>query len=241
MNVMHAALLWQGCLCTLSATLPHAAFCAQRARCNQCCCRMPSVPQALEAALAEQRQTVSQLRAAAAAAQGEHQATVGGLLAELADKSSQLVDAERRFSQLESLIGRIASRTGGVQAGGGVRQQQQQYQAPQMPQVQRPSSAQGLMFGGGAAAGRLSGQQQLSAGGALGVGGGPGLGFAAVKQQQQQWEQQQQGLLSSLRGSRDQQQQQQQGIGAGWGAADGSVFRSAGGYTGSPSGGGIGY
>jgi hypothetical protein len=205
---------------------------------DQCCCHAPTALQALEAALTEQRQTVAQLRAAAAAAQGEHQATVGGLLAELADKSSQLVDAERRFSQLEARIGRIASRTGGAQAGVGPRQQQQQYQVPQM---QRPSSAQGLMSGRGAAAGRLPGQQPLSAGGAMRVGSGLGLRFAAVKQQQQQWEQQQQGLLSSLRGSRDQQQQQQQGIGAGWNAADSSMLGSAGGYRGSPSGGGVGY
>jgi hypothetical protein len=197
--------------------------------------------QALEAALAEQRHTVSQLRAAAAAAQGEHQAAVAGLLEELADKSSQLVDAERRFSQLEALIGRIASRTGGVQgiANGMRQQQQQQQQRYQVPQMQRPSSAQGSMSGGGAAAaaGRLAGQQPMSAGS---VGGGLGLAAMKQHQQQQQWEQQQQqqGLLSSLRGSRD---QQQQGIRVGWGAAESSVLGSAGGYRGSASGGGAGY
>jgi hypothetical protein len=177
---------------------------------------------------------VSQLRAAAAAAEGEHQAAVGGLLAELADKSSQLVDAERRFSQLEALMGRIASRTGGVQANGVTRHQQQQQQQYQPSQMERPSSAQGLMSGGGAAAaGRLAGQQhQHLAGGAM------GLGLAGMKQQQQQWEQQQPGLLSSLRGSRD---QQQQGIGAGWVAGDGSVLVSGGGYRGPTSGGGSGY
>lgn len=40
------------------------------------------------------------------------QATVDDLLSELAQKSSQLVDAERRFSELEAMMQRIASRTG---------------------------------------------------------------------------------------------------------------------------------
>jgi hypothetical protein len=185
--------------------------------------------QALEAALAEQRRTVSQLRAAAAAADGEHQAALGGLLAELAEKSSQLVDAERRCSQLVALMGRIASQTGGVQANG-VMRQQQQYQPQQM---ERPGSAQGAVSGGSAAAaGRLAGQQQQHS-----AGGGMGLGLAGMKQQQQQWEQQQPGLLSSLRGSRD----QQQGIAAGWGVGDGSALGSAGGYRGHTSGAGSGY
>lgn len=79
--------------------------------------------QVLEHTLADQRHTATQLRTAAAVSQQEQQATVQGLLAELADKSDQLVDAERRFSQLESLMQRIATRTGqgtGVaQAAGG--------------------------------------------------------------------------------------------------------------------------
>jgi hypothetical protein len=74
--------------------------------------------QALQASLAEAQQTVAALRSRVAAADGQAQSTVSSLLTELADKSSQLVDAERRFSQLEALMQRIASRTGqgGVEA-----------------------------------------------------------------------------------------------------------------------------
>lgn len=62
--------------------------------------------------MAESQQAIMQLRAAAASAEGSSQATIASLLAEVAEKSSQLVDAERRFSQLEALMQRIASRTG---------------------------------------------------------------------------------------------------------------------------------
>lgn len=68
--------------------------------------------QTLEVALSDARQTISQLRAAAASGEADSQATVSSLLSELADKSSQLVDAERRFSELEAMMQRIASRTG---------------------------------------------------------------------------------------------------------------------------------
>ena len=74
--------------------------------------------QKLEAALSDARQTISQLRAAAASGEAETQATVSSLLAELAEKSSQLVDAERRFSELEATMQRIASRTGQGQLPG---------------------------------------------------------------------------------------------------------------------------
>jgi hypothetical protein len=68
--------------------------------------------QRLEVALSDARQTISQLRAAAANGEADSQATVSSLLSELAEKSSQLVDAEHRFSELEAMMQRIASRTG---------------------------------------------------------------------------------------------------------------------------------
>jgi len=68
--------------------------------------------QTLEVALADAHQTISRLHAAAASGEQESQATVSSLLSELAEKSSQLVDAERRFSELEAMMQRIASRTG---------------------------------------------------------------------------------------------------------------------------------
>eukprot|EP00775_Hariotina_reticulata_P011860 gene11860-12004_t len=76
---------------------------------------LENMVQMLESALSEQRHTVSHLQAARAALEGQKQSESCRLLAELADKSNQLVDAEKRFSQLEALMGRIASRTG--QAG----------------------------------------------------------------------------------------------------------------------------
>lgn len=69
-------------------------------------------PQALESALGDARHTILQLRAAAVSSDREARDTVSSLLSELADKSSQLVDAERRFSELEAMMQRIASRTG---------------------------------------------------------------------------------------------------------------------------------
>lgn len=68
--------------------------------------------QGLEEALAARERTIDQLRASAAQVEGEHSMHVSQLLAELADKSSQLVDAERRFSELEALMQRIAMRSG---------------------------------------------------------------------------------------------------------------------------------
>lgn len=68
--------------------------------------------QSLESALSSARQTICQLRAAAASSEADTQGTVSSLLSELAEKSSQLVDAERRFSELEAMMQRIASRTG---------------------------------------------------------------------------------------------------------------------------------
>lgn len=62
--------------------------------------------------MADAHQTISRLHAAAASGEQESQATVSSLLSELAEKSSQLVDAERRFSELEAMMQRIASRTG---------------------------------------------------------------------------------------------------------------------------------
>jgi len=79
----------------------------------------------LESALSEQRDAVSHLQAARAALEGQKQSEASRLLAELAEKNNQLVDAERRFSQLEALMQRIASRTG--QAGNLSLQQQQAY------------------------------------------------------------------------------------------------------------------
>jgi hypothetical protein len=68
--------------------------------------------QSLESALSSARQTICQLRAAAASSEADTQATDSSLLSELAEKSSQLVDAERRFSEMEAMMQRIASRTG---------------------------------------------------------------------------------------------------------------------------------
>lgn len=68
--------------------------------------------QSLESALSSARQTICQLRAAAASSEADTQATVSSLLSELAEKSSQLVDAERRFSEMEAMMQRIATRTG---------------------------------------------------------------------------------------------------------------------------------
>lgn len=68
--------------------------------------------QALEAALADAHTTITQLRAAAVSSDREAQATASSLLSELAEKSNQLVDAERRCSELQALVHRIASRTG---------------------------------------------------------------------------------------------------------------------------------
>lgn len=65
--------------------------------------------QALEAALSAARQTVSQLCAAASSNEADAQATVSSLLSELAEKNSQLVDAERRFSEMEAMLQRIAT------------------------------------------------------------------------------------------------------------------------------------
>jgi hypothetical protein len=69
--------------------------------------------QGLEAALSDACQTITQLRRAAASCEQHTQATVSSLLSELADKGSQLVDAERRLIELEALMQRIASRTSG--------------------------------------------------------------------------------------------------------------------------------
>lgn len=93
--------------------------------CIDVCCaahhRMwPTTLQVLERALQEQRQAASALRAEAAAAAGAAQAEASSLLAQLADKGRQLVDAERRFSQLEGLMARIAVRT---ETAGGAQQQ----------------------------------------------------------------------------------------------------------------------
>eukprot|EP00878_Enallax_costatus_P006332 GHUV01006639.1.p1 GENE.GHUV01006639.1~~GHUV01006639.1.p1 ORF type:complete len:659 (+),score=281.22 GHUV01006639.1:548-2524(+) len=146
--------------------------------------------QMLENALAEQRRTVQQLRTAAAASQAEQQATVQGLLAELSDKSNQLVDAERRFSQLESLMQRIASRTGqGAALGQGL---------TTGSSGSLTGDIMGSFTGGGAAAAAQPQQQQQRGVGA----GGLGLGLTAKLQQ---WEQQR--LSNGLRASRDFQQQ----------------------------------
>lgn len=45
---------------------------------------------------------------------------MSSLLSELAEKNSQLVDAERRFSEMEAMLQRIASRAEHGQASGGV-------------------------------------------------------------------------------------------------------------------------
>lgn len=145
--------------------------------------------QMLENALAEQQHTVQQLRTAAAASHREQQATVQGLLAELADKSNQLVDAERRFSQLESLMQRIASRTGqGPGLGPGFA-------------AAGSGNLNGDVLGSfmGTAAASLKPQQQQQRG--IGT-GGLGLGLTAKLQQ---WEQQ--GLSNGLGASREHQQQ----------------------------------
>lgn len=86
--------------------------------CVICLCALNT--QALKAALSAARQTISQLRAAASSNEADAQATVSSLLSELAEKNSQLVDAERRFSEIEAMLQRIASRAGHGQASGGM-------------------------------------------------------------------------------------------------------------------------